>query len=232
MSFNFLVDDEWCNNNLELVNNPTEDTKIARILIDEDRTEKYYQRKISLLYDSKDEALIEQLNDCGSYSDGDSYQIAAIVVGILSVIAFGCGLYLLYPKLTKLREINKSLDGVRNELNHLTKYYKTLKKSNIPKKVNQETIKKFLKNIGYDISETTLKITNKSALKELHKEVIGETATLLLGISEQAKAIEKEAIKTFEGIIYSPFTYLVPASTLAMLGAVYVYEYFDGMDHL
>lgn len=43
--------------------------------------------------------------------------------------------------------------------------------------------------------------------------------------------VEEKAIKIFEDIIFSPFTGLIPVSTLGMLGAIYVYEAFEEIDY-
>lgn len=232
MNIGFLADDKWFDNNLELVDNPTEHTRIVRILLDENGNLKYYQRKTVFLDDSKQQNLEEKPNACDDYVNENPYQFIAIVVGALSAVVFGASLYLSYPKIIKFMELNKKVSHIRNKLSLHTLHFNYLKEISVPKKVNKETIDKFIKRMGcIDESANTLKITTKDELGRFYKVVIEQVSNQLSEMSKQTVAIEEEAIKVFENIAYSPFTHLIPASSLSILGAIYSYEYFDDKDN-
>lgn len=236
MSFNFLIDDEWQNNNFELVSDLTEHTRIAKISIGEDGVQRFYQRKPTPIYDVWQESSIKQVSICFDYKS--LYQTTAAAIGVLSFVAFSYGLYLLYPKLMELIDLTTNLDSNRNKLNHLTNQYESLKKINIPKKVNQKFINKYFKSSDI-IDSLEISFDKKGYLTKgirndfniAHKEVLGKVAGLLLEGSEKIHMVEEKAIKIFEDIIFSPFTGLIPVSTLGMLGAIYVYEAFEEIDY-
>lgn len=228
MSFNFLIDDEWHNNNFELVSDLTEDTKISRISISEDGTEKYYQRKTLSVYnfletlenkiDIQQEELIEKSENWLKYSYGNLYKVTAMAVGVFSLALFSYNLYFLHPKIMKLMDLQKPL----YKLSQAKNFCFFLNNKKVLKDLTREEIKEYLSLSPLINSEYLKGLKSDSSSNVLAKQA----SSIIRTIDRELLSINSESQKALEEGVGSLF--ISSLSMLGMVGAIYIYESLEG----